>query len=286
MLDFDIQKFFDSVPHDLILKAVAHHTDERWVLLYIARWLKAPMQMEDGNLVPRDKGTPQGSPVSPVIANLFLHYAFDKWMAREYPDCPFERYADDTVIHCNSERQARDVLRALTNRLRSVGLQLHPHKTKIVYCKDANRRGVSEHTRFDFLGYTFLGRHVKGRRGFFVSFVPAMSINARKMVGRKIRAWHLNRRSGTDLSSLAGAVNAQVRGWINYYGAFSRSELYSLAKRIDEHLVRWAMRKFKRLRNSWTKACAWLTTVRQHQPRLFAHWYLLPRTNNRPVGAG
>jgi RNA-directed DNA polymerase len=160
-VDFDVRAFFDSVPHDLLLKAVAHHTDERWVLLYIERWLKAPMQMPDGTLVAREKGTPQGSPISPLLANLFMHYAFDKWMDREYPGCPFERYADDAVIHCDTEAQARRLWAALAERLGSVGLELHPDKTKVVYCKDAMRRGDSEHTSFDFLGYTFRGRLIQ-----------------------------------------------------------------------------------------------------------------------------
>ena len=247
VLDLDIRAFFDSVPHDLLLKAVAHHTDERWVLLYIERWLKAPMQMPDGTIVAREKGTPQGSPISPVLANLFMHYAFDKWMDREFPGCPFERYADDVVAHCDTEEQARRLRVAVAERLGALGLELHPEKTKIVYCKDANRRGNFEHTSFDFLGYTFRARVVRGPRGFFVSFNPAMSTKARKAKGKQIRAWHLNRRSGTDLSGLAEAINPQVRGWINYYGRFYRSELYFLAWRIDEHLVRWAMHKFKRL---------------------------------------
>src|SRR5271168_1682772 len=155
VLDLDIRAFFDSVPHDLLLKAVAHHTDERWILLYIERWLKAPMQMPDGTLVPREKGTPQGSPISPLLANLFMHYAFDRWMDREFPGCPFERYADDIVAHCDTEEQARNLRAAIAERLGALGLELHPAKTKIVYCKDANRRGDFEHTSFDFLGYTF-----------------------------------------------------------------------------------------------------------------------------------
>lgn len=286
VLDLDIRAFFDSVPHDLLLKAVAHHTDVRWVLLYIERWLKAPMQMPDGTLVAREKGTPQGSPISPLLANLFMHYAFDRWMDRNYPGCPFERYADDIVVHCDTEEQARGLRAAIAERLGSLGLELHPEKTKIVYCKDAVRRGDSEHTSFDFLGYTFRGRVVRGPRGFFVGFNPAMSAKAKKAVGKKIRDWHLNRRSGRDLSDLAWDINAQVRGWINYYGAFYRSELYSLAGRIDEHIVRWAMQKFKRLRGRAARAWAWLNAVRQRQPKLFAHWHLVPRTNRRPVGAG
>ncbi len=284
ILDLDVRAFFDSVPHDLLLKAVAHHTDERWVLLYIERWLTTPMQMPDGTLVAREKGTPQGSPISPLLANLFMHYAFDKWMDREYPGQPFERYADDAVIHCDTEEQARGLWAALAERLGSVGLELHPEKTKIVFCKDAKRRGDAEHTSFDFLSYTFRARLARGRRGFFVNFSPAMSTKAKKAKGKQIRDWHLNRRSGTDLSGIAEDINPQVRGWTNYYGAFYRSELYSLAKRIDEHLVRWAMQKFKRLRRNPSKAWAWLNAVKQREPTLFAHWQIA-RTRRRSVGA-
>ena len=182
-------------------------------------------------------GTPQGSPISPLLANLFMHYAFDKWMDREHPGCPFERYADDVVVHCDTEQQARQLWAGLVERLGSLGLELHPDKTKIVYCKDTNRRDESEHTSFDFLGYTFRGRLARGRRGFFVSFSPAMSPKAKKAIGEQIRDWHLNRRSATDLAGLARAINARIRGWFNYYGAFYRSELYAIAARIDEHLV-------------------------------------------------
>ncbi len=286
VVDLDIRAFFDSVPHDLMLKAVAHHTDERWVLLCIERWLKAPMQMPDGSIVAREKGTPQGSPISPLLANLFMHYAFDCWLTREYPGCPFERYADDSVVHCDTEEQARTLRAEIASRLWAVGLELHPDKTRVVYCKDGRRRGDSEHTSFDFLGYTFRARRASGRRGFFVSFLPAMSQRARKAVGHKIRAWHLNRRSGANLSSLARDINTQVRGWINYYGAFYRSELYPLAMRINEHLVRWVMQKFKRLRGHPAKAWAWLDAVRQHQPGLFAHWHMLQHANSPSVGAG
>jgi RNA-directed DNA polymerase len=286
VLDLDIRAFFDSVPHDLLLRAVSHHTEERWVLLYIERWLKAPMQMPDGTVFAREKGTPQGSPISPLLANLFMHYAFDRWMDRVHPGCPFERYADDIVAHCDTEEQARSLRAGIAERLGALGLELHPEKTRIVYCKDANRPGSFEHTGFDFLGYTFRGRLARGPRGYFLSFSPAMSAKAKLAVGQTIRAWHLNRRSGTDLSGLAEAINPQVRGWINYYGAFFRSVLSSLAKRIDEHLVRWAMQKFKRLQGKSAKAWAWLCGVRQRQPGLFAHWHLVASTQGRSVGAG
>lgn len=285
VIDLDIRAFFDSVPHDLLLRAVAHHTDERWVLLYIERWLKAPMQMPDGTLAAREKGTPQGSPISPLLANLFMHYAFDRWIVREFPDHPFERYADDIVAHCDSEDQAHRLWAAIADRLGPLGLELNPDKTKVVYCKDANRRGNAEHTSFDYLGYTFRGRPARGQHGYFVSFSPAMSTKARKAKGLQIRAWHLSRRSGTDLSGLAEDINPQVRGWINYYGRFYRSELYFLERRIDEHLVRWAMQKFKRLRHKPWRAWEWLAQVRQQQPDLFAHWRLARLTPGRTVGA-
>jgi len=278
VVDLDIRAFFDSVPHDLLLKAVTHHTNERWILLYIERWLKSPIQMIDGTLVPREKGTPQGSPISPLLANLFMHYAFDMWMVREHPGCPFERYADDIVAHCDTLEQARHLRADIAMRLGPLGLEMHPEKTKIVLCKDTNRRGDSEHISFDFLGYTFRGRLARGRKGYFVSFAPAISPKARKAVGQKVRHWHLNRRSGTDLAGLAKQINPVVRGWFGYYGAFYRSELYSLARHIDQHLLRWAMQKFKRLRGKPAKARAWLEAVRQHQPRLFAHWHLVAPT--------
>jgi group II intron reverse transcriptase/maturase len=285
VLDLDIRAFFDSVPHDLLTDMVRRHTDRRWVLLYIERWLVAPMQMPDRTLVERERGTPQGSPISPLLANLFMHYAFDTWMADHWPSCPFERYADDIVVHCDTEQKARNLWAAIANRLGAFRLELHPEKTKIVYCKDTKRRGDFEHTSFDFLGYTFRGRRVKGRQGYFVGFNPAMSGKARKAVNQKVRAWHLNRRSGTDLSGLAEDINPKVRGWINYYGAFYRSALYSLAGHIESHLMRWAMQKFKRLRGKPKRAWAWLNAARQRKPRLFVHWWMLPITDRRPVGA-
>ena len=167
VLDLDVGAFFDSVGHDLLMRAVAHHTDERWVLLYIEGWLKAPMTMRDGTHAPREIRTPQGSPISPLLANLFMHYGFDKWMDREHSRCPFERYADDVVIHCDTEQQAQQLWAGLVERLGSLGLELHRDKTKIVYCKDTKRRDEAGHTSFDFLGYTFRGRLARGRRGLF-----------------------------------------------------------------------------------------------------------------------
>jgi RNA-directed DNA polymerase len=287
VLDLDLKSFFDSVPWDLILKAVAHHTDQRWILLYVERWLKAPLQREDGSLVERDRGTPQGSAISPLLANMFLHYAFDAWMAREFPGVRFERYCDDIIVHASSERQARFLWAAIRRRLAECGLQLNQQKTRIVYCKDATRRGSSEHESFAFLGYTFRPRLSGGKHGGqFVNFLPAIGDDERKRVGRVIRSWRLHRRSGNDLAELAQAINAEVQGWINYYGRFYRSELVRLLKRINEYLVRWARRKYKRLRRYPAKARRLLATVYRREPGLFAHWRVGARPDGWTTGAG
>lgn len=247
MLDLDIRAFFDRVPWDLVLKAVAHHTDLRWVLLYVERWLRAPLQREDGSLVERDRGTPQGSAISPLLANMFLHYAFDAWIAREYPGVRFERYCDDVIVHASSERQALQLRAAIARRLAECGLELNEHKTRIVYCKDATRRGSHEHERFTFLGYTFRPRLARSKRGGqFVNFLPAIGDDERKRIGRVIRRWRLHRWSGSTLIDLAQAINAEVQGWINFYGRFYRSELVRLLRRPNEYLIRWARWKYKR----------------------------------------
>jgi RNA-directed DNA polymerase len=193
VIDLDIRSFFDSLDHELILKAVAAHTRQRWILLYLRRWLHAPLQQPDGTLVQRDRGTPQGSAISPLLANLFLHYALDRWLATQFPAVSFERYADDAVVHCVSKAQAETVLGAIADRMAQVGLELHPDKTRIVYCKDGTRRGWHEHERFTFLGFTFRPRLAKSKHGnFFVSFLPAVSDDAKKTIGREIRRWKLD----------------------------------------------------------------------------------------------
>jgi RNA-directed DNA polymerase len=218
VVDLDIKAFFDSVDHSLMLKAVQRHTDRRWILLYVKRWLQAPLQQPDGTLVTRDRGTPQGSAISPILANLYLHYAFDMWLVREFPTAQFERYCDDAVIHCATQEQARTVRDALAVRLAQVGLELHPDKTRVVYCKDADRRGDHEVTSFTYLGYTFRPRLAKNRWGkHFVSFLPAVSKDAVKAMGREIRSWHLAARSDKSLGDLARMFNNIVQGWINYY---------------------------------------------------------------------
>jgi group II intron reverse transcriptase/maturase len=273
VLDLDVQKFFDSVDHELMVKAVEVNTDQKWVVLYVKRWLTAPMRMPDGTVVERDRGTPQGSAVSPVLANTFMHYAFDLWLEREFPTVEFERFADDAVVHCVTERQAREVWAALSKRMESVGLRLHPDKTKIVYCKDSNRRADFDSTSFTFLGYTFRPRESKsGTSGsIFTSFQPAISSAALKDKSRQVRRWRIHRRTTTNLNELAEWMNPIVRGWMNYYGEFNRFEMYSLLQRINTYLMRWARKKFKRLR-TWKRFKSWWQRLTEREPEMFAHW--------------
>jgi RNA-directed DNA polymerase len=216
LLELDIQKFFDSLDHRLVVKAVKANTDQKWVLLYVKRWLKAPLQLPDGTVQDRDRGTPQGSAVSPVLANLVLHYAFDMFLAREFPTVAFERYADDAVVHCVTERQARQVRAALAERLEGLGLQLHPDKTKIVYCKDDKRRGDHTHTSFTFLGYTFQPRGaIDNAEKPFLGFSPAVSADALAKMSAEVRRWRLHLHTGHDLAGLAAWLNPIVAGWMN-----------------------------------------------------------------------
>jgi RNA-directed DNA polymerase len=265
---------FDNISHELLLRALEKHTDCEWVRLYIRRWLTAPLQLADGTLVERTKGTPQGGVVSPTLANLFLHYAFDAWMARTFPGVPWCRYADDGLIHCKSEAQAQAVRVALAERFAQCGLEMHPDKTHVVYCKDRSRKDQYPTTKFDFLGYCFRPRVVKNRKRntLFVSFTPAVSASALKTMRAKTRRLNYRNRTELSLDDIARLHNPVLRGWIAYYGRFYPSALSPVFKHFDNTLVAWAMRKYKRLKGHKTQACRFIESIAKRQPDLFVHW--------------
>ena len=287
VIDVDIRACFDTLDHELVLRAVRKHTDQKWILLYVERWLKAPMQREDGTRVARDRGSPQGSAISPLLANLFLHYAFDRWMQRTFPGIQFERYCDDVVVHCTSEQQAGDVREAIAQRLAECRLEMHREKTRIVYCKDADRRGNYVHERFDFLGYTFRPRLSKSKHGkHFVNFTPGVSDEAAKAIRRTIRSWRLDERSDKTLGDLARMFNVIIQGWINYYGRFYKAALYASLRPINGYLARWVLQKYKRLRRHRHRAIEVVANVARREPNLFAHWRFGLRPDGWAMGAG
>ena len=276
VIDLDIRAFFDTIDHDLLMRAVERHTDLRWVVLYVRRWLAAPMRHIDGTVTNRDRGSPQGSAISPLLANLFLHYAFDAWMARTYPDITFERYCDDMVVHCRSKAQAELIRNKIADRMAECGLELHPEKTRLVYCKDSGRSYSHEYEQFTFLGYTFRPRLAKSSKHgtFFVSFSPAVSRDNLVRIRRVIRGWRLHRRSDMTFREIITHINRHAAGWVAYYGRFYKSELYAAFSGLNEFLVKWAMRKYKSLKRRKKQAWAWLVGIAKRYPLLFAHWRL------------
>lgn len=273
VVDLDIQAFFDSIDHDLLMRALRHHTQERWMLLYVERWLKADTVLSDGQRLARERGTPQGGVISPLLANLFLHYVFDTWMDRQWPEVPFARYADDAVCHCRSEAEARQLVEALRERLAECGLRLHPEKTRIVYCRDDRRRREYPQTSFDFLGYTFRGRAARDRQGkLFIGFNPAVSRKSLNAMSAKLRGWCLHRRVGNTLEQLAKAINPVLRGWLAYYGRFNVGEFLVVFERLEWRLARWACRKYKGLRRSDRRGRQFIRRRRMAAPQMFVHW--------------
>jgi len=273
VVEYDIKGLFDNIDHDLLLKAVRKHTDNKWILLYIERWLKTPMQLPDGSLQEKTKGVMQGGVISPVLSNLFLHYVFDMWISKKHPQIPWCRYADDGLAHCKTLYEAQQLLVDVGKRFADCGLELHPDKTKIIYCKDANRGGEFVHTSFDFLGYTFRPRLVKSKNNIlFVSFAPAVSSAAMKEMRNQIRQWNWRNCSDLSLEMIAQGSNPTLRGWINYYGKYNPSSLYPVLRQFNKTLVKWVMRKYKKFKGHKTRAGKFMEGISGRQPSLFHHW--------------
>ena len=276
VVEFDIKSAFDQIDHGLLLKAVRSHIKERWILLYIERWLTAPFETPSGEQVPRQRGIPQGGVVSPILMNLFMHYTFDLWMNRNFPQCQFCRYADDAVVHCGSQEQAREVMQAIASRLAECGLMMHPEKSKIVYCKDSNRTQPYPHVHFTFLGFTFRPRKaISNTRRMFTSFLPGVSEDALKKMRAAVRGWRLNRQTHVALAALAKLYNPIICGWWNYYGEFYPTAMLDLCMHIDRALERWARRKYKTLSGRLRAGVQWLRKMKDAEPRLFHHWRLI-----------
>jgi len=275
VVEFDIRGLFDNIRHDLLMKAVRRHCDCRWILLYVERWLKAPLRQQDGSLVTRDRGTPQGAVVSPLLANLFLHYTFDAWIRREIPGIPFCRYADDGLLHCRTRFQAEYVMRRISERFRQCGLEIHPDKSSIVYCKDANRTGDYSRISFDFLGYTFRPRRCVNPQGqVHANFLPAISRESMKDIHRRIRSWHIQLRSDKTLLDLSRILDPILRGWYIYYGHFYPSALGKIWNSFNEYLARWVRRKYKRFFRHKRRSRRYLARLARAHPDLFIHWRL------------
>ena len=276
VLEFDIKGLFDNIDHALLLRAVRRHITCKWALLYIERWLKAPMVKEDGTVIERSCGTPQGGVVSPIMANLFMHYTFDLWMARTHPDLPWCRYADDGLVHCRTERGAETLRAELQARLAECYLEMHPTKTKVVYCKDGKRKGKYPNIKFDFLGYCFRPRLVRRFRdnSLFGGFNPAVSPSAMKAMRQAIRDLNIRRQTQLSLQDIAQKLNPLLRGWIAYYGRFAPSALYPLLRYVNQTLVAWAMRKFKRFKRHKVQAGQFLQRLATECGDVFVHWHI------------
>ena len=275
VIDLDIKGFFDNLDHDLVMKTVEKHTTCKWVILYIKRWLKAPIQQTDGTLKERNLGTPQGGVISPLIANLFLHYAFDEWMKRNFLSIPFERYGDDIIAHCKSYEEAVNMLEKIRVRLKECHLEIHPIKTKIVYCKDDRRDGEFEDIAFDFLGYTFRPRKVVTKSQTFTGFNPAVSKKAKKKMYETIRKWRIHMAINKTLEDIAKSINPIVQGWINYYSRFYKSALSQILGHINDALTRWVKKKYKNMRGHHRRAKHWLGKIARKEPQLFCYWKMV-----------
>jgi group II intron reverse transcriptase/maturase len=273
VLEFDIRGLFDNIHHELLLRAVRKHVKCKWALIYIERWLKAPME-QNGIRKERTLGTPQGGVISPILSNLFLHYTYDLWMKRIHPDLPWCRYADDGLVHCRTEQEAEALKAELQARLAECSLELHPTKTKIVYCRDGKRKGTYPNVKFDFLGYCFRPRWIKKSRdnSMFCGFNPAVSPSALKTMRSTIRDLNIRRQTQLSLADIARTLNPLVRGWIEYYGRYAPSALSPMLRYVNQTLVRWAMRKFKRFSAHKIRASRFLQKLVRERMSLFVHW--------------
>jgi RNA-directed DNA polymerase len=273
VVDMDIKGFFDNIDHGLLVKALERHVSCKWAMLYIKRWLTVPYQLPDGTRIERSKGVAQGSVIGPLLANLFLHYAFDEWMRINHSNIPFERYADDTVCHCVSQQQAVFIKQAIQQRLAACKLELNESKTKIVYCLKGRRTIGYEHIEYDFLGYTFKPRGSKNSRGeIFLNFSPALSRKSRSKIWETIRKWNFNHWVPMELSAIAKEINPVIQGWINYYGRHNPWVLKEALHHVNARLIRWVRKKFKGLRKRKIEAIHRLGDIALQKPTLFAHW--------------
>lgn len=274
VIDLDVQSFFDEIDHKLLRKGLEKHVEEKWVLMYVDRWLTAPMEQKDGILKQRTSGTPQGGVISPMLANLMLHYSFDMWMAKHYSQTPFERYADDIILHCSTLEEAEELLNQITERFKECNLQLHPEKTKIVYCKDSKRnKREQENIQFDFLGYCFKPRKSISKGGkIFCSFSPAIAKQAVKRINDQLKEMNLHSMLQTTLEVIASTLNSKIRGWIGYYGKYRRSELFKIFSVLNKRLIRWVRDKYKCIHRSTKLAVKWIKRESQIKPNLFTHW--------------
>lgn len=269
ILDVDIKGFFDNLDHELLMKALEVHISEKWVKMYIKRWLEAGVEGEERK---EGKGTPQGGVISPLLSNLYLHYTIDKWVEKEYPHLKMVRYSDDTIIHCRSKEESVSLKESLDNRLKTCKLEMNQAKTKIVYCKDYRRRKKYPINKFDFLGYTLKPMIKRVNRRLFLGYDAGISIKSRKRICEELKKTRFHRNTIATLQEISNLLNPKIRSWINYYGKYSRYELRKTFRRLEDRLVKWVLNKHKKLKGQISKGYRFLRKIRNKQPNLFAHW--------------